>query len=104
MTRKEQIEKAATEYINSDAVNPMNMQMAFGDFINGAMWADGHPNQSFLLEALRDLKEVKTAIEEAEDLVVHMYNDSHISRNLSYARYKLDDAIENVELLIDEEE
>lgn len=40
MKRKEQIEKAALEYINSDAVNPMNMQMAFGDFINGAKWAD----------------------------------------------------------------
>ena len=104
MTRKEQIEKAAQEYINSDAVNPMNMQMAFGDFINGAMWADCNPNQSFLLEALRDLNEVKTAIEEAEDLVVHRYHDIGISRNLSYARYKLDDAIENVGLLIDEEE
>ena len=45
MKRKEQIEKAAQEYINSDAVNPMNMQMAFGDFINGAMWADCNPNQ-----------------------------------------------------------
>ena len=53
---------------------------------------------------MRDLKEVKTAIEEAEDLVVHRYHDSGISRNLSYARYKLDDAIENVELLIDKEE
>lgn len=104
MTRKEQIVKAATDYINSDAVSPMNMQMAFGDFINGALWADGHPNQSFLLEALRDLKEVKTAIEDAEDLVVNTYNDSHISRNLSYARYRLDDAIENVGLLIDEED
>lgn len=40
MTRKEQIEKAATEYINSDAVSPMNMQLAFGDFIEGAKWAD----------------------------------------------------------------
>ena len=40
MTRKEQIEKAATDYINSDAVSPMNMQLAFGDFINGAEWAD----------------------------------------------------------------
>lgn len=104
MTRKEQIEKAATDYINSDAVSPMNMQMAFGDFINGAMWADGHPNQSFLLEALRDLKEVKTALEEADDLVVHRYNDSGISRILSYAKHKLDDAIEGVGLLIDEEE
>ena len=40
MTRKEEIEKAAIDYINSDAVSPMNMQMAFGDFINGAEWAD----------------------------------------------------------------
>ena len=40
MKRKEQIEKAAQEYINSDAVSPMNMQLAFGDFINGAEWAD----------------------------------------------------------------
>lgn len=40
MKRREQIEKAATDYINSDAVSPMNMQMAFGDFINGAQWAD----------------------------------------------------------------
>lgn len=40
MKRKEQIEKAAFEHINSDAVSPMNMQLAFGDFINGAEWAD----------------------------------------------------------------
>lgn len=38
MKRKEQIEKAAREYINSDAVSAMNTQMAFGDFINGAEW------------------------------------------------------------------
>lgn len=55
MNRKDQRVKAATDYINSDAVPAMNMHMAFGDFINGAMWADRHPNQSFLLEALRDL-------------------------------------------------
>ena len=40
MTRREEIEKAATDYINSDAVSPMNMQLAFGDFINGAEWSD----------------------------------------------------------------
>lgn len=38
MTRREEIEQAATDYINSDAVSPMNMQLAFGDFINGAEW------------------------------------------------------------------
>ena len=40
MTRRKEIEKAATDYINSDAVSPMNMLLAFGDFINGAEWAD----------------------------------------------------------------
>lgn len=40
MKRREEIEKAAFEYINSDAVNPMNTQLAFGDFVNGTKWAD----------------------------------------------------------------
>ena len=40
MKRKEQIEKEAFNYINSDAVPPENMQLAFGDFINGAKYAD----------------------------------------------------------------
>lgn len=40
MKRKEEIEKEAFNYINSDAVSPENMQLAFGDFINGAKWAD----------------------------------------------------------------
>lgn len=31
---------AANEYIASDVVPASNMQMAFGDFINGAHWAD----------------------------------------------------------------
>ena len=35
---KEEIHKAAREYINSDAVPAENMQMAYGDFINGALW------------------------------------------------------------------
>lgn len=48
MKRKEQIEKAATDYINSDAVSPMNMQTAFGDFINGAKWADKTMIEKFL--------------------------------------------------------
>lgn len=100
MKRREQIEKAATEYINSDAVSPMNMQMAFGDFINGAMWADGHPNQSFLLEALRDMEEVKKALQKIDNMDL----DGDVANAVYYAKYKLDDAIENVGLLIDEEE
>ena len=40
MTRKEEIEKVAFEYINSDVVSAENMQLAFGDFINGAEWTD----------------------------------------------------------------
>ena len=37
MTRKE-IEQAAFDYINSEAVKAENMQLAYGDFINGAEW------------------------------------------------------------------
>ena len=33
-----ELEKAAFDYINSDAVKVENMQLAFGDFINGAEW------------------------------------------------------------------
>ena len=40
MTREEEIEQAAFNYINSDVVSAENMQLAFGDFINGAQWAD----------------------------------------------------------------
>ena len=40
MTRREEIEQAAFNYINIDAVSPENMQFAFGDFINAAQWAD----------------------------------------------------------------
>ena len=40
MTRREEIEQAAFNYINSDVVSAENMQLAYGDFINGAQWAD----------------------------------------------------------------
>ena len=40
MTRKEEREQAARKYINCNAVAPENMQLAYGDFIEGAMWAD----------------------------------------------------------------
>lgn len=37
--RQEQTSEAAHEYVNSDAVKPENMKLAYGDFINGAKWA-----------------------------------------------------------------
>ena len=40
MTRKEEIALAALNYICSNAVSAENMQLAFGDFTNGAEWAD----------------------------------------------------------------
>lgn len=43
MTREEQITRAAHEYIQSDSVAAGNEILAFGDFINGAKWADFHP-------------------------------------------------------------
>ena len=33
-----ELERAAFDYINSEAVKAENMQLAFGDFINGAEW------------------------------------------------------------------
>lgn len=36
---QKRIEEAAHQYIQSDAVAPENMQLAFGDFINGAKYA-----------------------------------------------------------------
>lgn len=96
MTRKEQIEKAATEYINSDAVSPMNMQMAFGDFINGAMWADGHPNQQMIEQMDRALKDVYSML---NDMFVD-YDDAR----LGIAYRIIDGMIEDLGLLIDEEE
>ena len=33
-----ELESAAFDYINSQAVKAENMQFAFGDFINGAEW------------------------------------------------------------------
>jgi hypothetical protein len=44
MTREEQRAKAAHEYIQSDSVAAGNEVLAFGDFINGAKWADFHPH------------------------------------------------------------
>ena len=35
---KTEIEKAAFDYINSESVKATNMQLVFGDFINGAEW------------------------------------------------------------------
>lgn len=39
MIREDEIKKAAYDYINSNAVAPENMTLAYGDFINGAKWA-----------------------------------------------------------------
>ena len=96
MTRKEQIEKAATEYINSDAVSPMNMQLAFGDFINGAMWADCNPNQQ-IVKKMHD--ELKTTY----DVLNEMFEDYEDAR-LGVAYRFLGEVLEDLELLIDEEE
>ena len=79
MTRKEQIEKAAKQkYPYEGGTKGTICEWSIPIFIQGAEWADGHPNQSFLLEALRDLNEVKTAIEEAEGLVVERYDNRYV--------------------------
>lgn len=96
MKRKEQIEKAATDYINSDAVSPMNMQLAFGDFINGATWADGHPNQQMVEQMRCTLKTAHKTL----DKMLEDYDDAR----LDIVYRALDSVIEDLELLIDEED
>ena len=44
MTREEEIRNSAFEYIKSDAVKAGEEYTSFGDFINGAKWADQHPH------------------------------------------------------------
>lgn len=63
MTREEQRAKAAHEYIQSDSIAAGNEILAFGDFIEGAKWADEHPvarpinrEVSELIDKLTDLK------------------------------------------------
>ena len=96
MTRKEQIEKAATDYINSDAVSPMNMQMAFGDFINGAKWADCNPDLPTVEKMHDDLKTTYDMLNE----MLEDYDDAR----LGVAYRFLGEVLEDLELLIDEEE
>ena len=45
--REEEITQQAHKYILSDAVKNGNEYLAFGDFINGAKWADEHPKTDF---------------------------------------------------------
>ena len=96
MTRKEQIEKAAQEYINSDAVSPMNMQLAFGDFINGAKWADCNPDLPTVNKMHDDLKTTY-------DMLNEMFEDYDDAR-LGVAYRFLGEVLEDLELLIDEGE
>jgi hypothetical protein len=60
--------------------------------------------QNFILSVLGDLKQVRSALIESKNRADEKYNDSSISNNLYYAKSKLDDAMEDLELLIDEEE
>ena len=43
MIRNEEIQQAASNYVKSDVVRAGNEYLAYGDFVNGAKWADEHP-------------------------------------------------------------
>lgn len=60
--------------------------------------------QNFISSVLGDLKQVRSALIESKNRADEKYNDSSISNNLYYAKSKLDDAMENLEILIDEED
>lgn len=71
---QKRIEKAAHQYIQSDAVEPENMQLAFGDFINGAMWA--LQNQWISVEkALPEYDRCCLAMYEDGGIIVAKYED-----------------------------
>lgn len=46
--RENEICEAAFRYINSDTVPAETANISFGDFINGAEWADTHVNRNLL--------------------------------------------------------
>ena len=46
--REKEICEAAFRYINSDTVPAETANISFGDFINGAEWADTHVNRNLL--------------------------------------------------------
>jgi hypothetical protein len=71
MTREEQRAKAAHEYIQSDSVAAGNEVLAFGDFINGAKWADFHPQWIPVEERLP---------EENEEVLAYnsLYNEKYL--------------------------
>ena len=52
MTREEERNNAAFNYISSEAVNSGNEKLAFGDFINGVKWADEHPSKEVKKEMI----------------------------------------------------
>lgn len=101
MTRKEQIENAAKQkYPYEGGTKGLICENSIPIFIQGAEWADGHPNQTFLLDALSDLRQVRKAL----DKIDNMELDREVAIEVYYAKYKLADAYDNIELLIDEEE
>lgn len=96
MKRELLIHKAAEEYINGDAVSAENMKLAYGDFINGAMWADCNPNQQIVKKMHDDLKTTY-------DMLNEMFEDYEDAR-LGVAYRFLGEVLEDLELLIDEED
>ena len=68
MTREEEIRKSAFEYIKSDAVKAGEEYTSFGDFINGAKWADEHP------------KQIEISLEDIEELAKEVIPDDWVKR------------------------
>lgn len=46
--RQNEISEAAFAYTKSDVVPAETVNISFGDFINGAEWADKHPSKNLL--------------------------------------------------------
>ena len=74
MTRKEEINKAAHKYINSDVVSSGNEHLAFGDFINGAEWAD----KTLLDKVCEWLKSYRQETHDGTGYIAGIVNDKTI--------------------------
>ena len=98
--RREQILDAAKEHCMSDSVSVENTAVAYLDFIKGAEWADMHPTTTLLQPIHEHLKEVMKCLNKIYDMEL----ETDACSELYFATNHLEEAMEDLELLIEVEE
>lgn len=56
MTRKEEIEHAAYDFVNTDSITVERFPSSFDYFLKGALWADEHPDEQMIAKYLYEKK------------------------------------------------